>query len=71
MAAMEKTVIVMTTVVLMSALMMEVVRAMAPIPPSLDYCCPLCTDVCFATYDELYTHFTTQHPAEDIDISWE
>lgn len=35
--------------------------------PSLDYFCPVCGEM-FATYDELYQHFTTEHPAEPIDI---
>ena len=38
--------------------------------PSLDYVCPIC-EARFATYDELYSHFTTEHPAEPIDIIWE
>lgn len=37
--------------------------------PQLNYCCPICGE-CFATYDELYEHFTTQHPSEPIDIIW-
>ncbi len=38
--------------------------------PSLDYVCPIC-GAHFATYDELYSHFTTEHPAEPIEIIWE
>ena len=38
--------------------------------PSLDYVCPIC-EARFATYEELYSHFTTEHPAEPIDIIWE
>ena len=38
-------------------------------PPEPSYCCPIC-DVCFYTYDELYQHFTTEHPSEPIDIVW-
>jgi len=38
--------------------------------PSLDYVCPIC-GARFATYDELYQHFTTEHPAEPISIIWE
>ena len=37
--------------------------------PSLDYVCPIC-GARFATYDELYQHFTTEHPAEPIEIIW-
>lgn len=39
--------------------------------PPATQCCPICPDVCFYTYEELYEHFTTQHPAEPIDIIWE
>ena len=38
--------------------------------PRLDYVCPIC-GARFATYDELYSHFTTEHPAEPIEIIWE
>lgn len=38
--------------------------------PTAEYCCPIC-GVCFTTYDELYQHFTTEHPAEEIEIIWE
>ena len=38
--------------------------------PSLDYVCPIC-GARFATYEELYQHFTTEHPAEPIEIIWE
>lgn len=37
-------------------------------PPS--YCCPVCGE-CYSTYDELYDHFTTEHPAQDIEIIWD
>ena len=38
--------------------------------PSLEYVCPIC-GAKFATYEELYQHFTTEHPAEPIEIIWE
>ena len=38
--------------------------------PRLEYVCPIC-GARFATYDELYSHFTTEHPAEPIEIIWE
>ena len=38
--------------------------------PRLEYVCPIC-GARFATYEELYSHFTTEHPAEPIDIIWE
>jgi len=34
------------------------------------YQCPIC-GARFATYDELYQHFVTEHPSEPIDIIWE
>jgi len=34
------------------------------------YQCPICGER-FATYDELYQHFITEHPSEPIDIIWE
>ena len=38
--------------------------------PQARYTCPICGEK-FMTYDELYQHFTTEHPAEPIDIIWE
>ena len=38
--------------------------------PRLEYACPIC-GAKFATYEELYSHFTTEHPAEPIEIIWE
>jgi hypothetical protein len=38
--------------------------------PKMEYTCPIC-GAKFATYDELYQHFTTEHPAEPIQIIWE
>jgi len=34
------------------------------------YCCTICGE-CFATLDELETHFEAEHPSEPIDIIWE
>lgn len=34
------------------------------------YECPICHRR-FATYDELYQHFTTEHETEPIEIIWE
>jgi len=44
-----------------------VAQAMMPRAP---YQCPVCGQR-FYTYDELYSHFTAEHPAEPIDIIWE
>lgn len=38
--------------------------------PKLEYVCPIC-GAKFATYEELYQHFITEHPAEPIEIVWE
>ena len=38
--------------------------------PSLEYVCPIC-GARFATYEELYEHFTSEHPSEPIEIIWE
>ena len=46
-----------------------VIQAMQPQPP-VTYTCPIC-GIQFATYDELYEHFATEHPTEPIDIIWE
>lgn len=68
MAKTEKTIMVIMMVVIMAAVLTQVVQAMTP---QKTYCCPLCTDVCFYTYDELYSHFVTAHPAIDIEIIWD
>lgn len=47
-----------------------VLQQILPAAPIKDQCCPLCTE-CFYTYDELYTHFVTAHPATPINIIWE
>ena len=44
-----------------------IVQAMAP---TAQYSCPIC-GATFFTYDELYQHFITEHPAEPIEIIWE
>lgn len=38
--------------------------------PTPQYTCPIC-GAPFMTYEELYQHFITEHPAEPIDIIWE
>ncbi len=43
-----------------------VAQAMTPTP---QYTCPICGEK-FWAYDELYQHFITEHPAEDIEIWW-
>ena len=48
----------------------DMAQAMQPTPPTPQYTCPIC-GAPFFTYDELYTHFTAEHPAEPITIIWE
>lgn len=50
--------------------LVAVAGAMQAYTPKLEYVCPIC-GAKFATYDELYSHFNTEHPAEPIDIIWE
>lgn len=51
--------------------MITVVAQMAQAAtPQPQYTCPI-DGLKFFTYDELYQHFTTEHPAEPIDIIWE
>ncbi len=38
--------------------------------PSLEYVCPVCGEK-FPGYDQLNSHFNTEHPAEPIEITWE
>lgn len=45
----------------------QMVEAQQPVP---EYTCPICGDP-FWTYQELYDHFVTEHPAEDLTIIWE
>jgi len=49
------------------ALMAGVAQAVTPQPK---YVCPIC-GAKFMTYDGLYQHFTTEHPAEPIEIIWQ
>jgi hypothetical protein len=64
---MEKTIIGGMMAIVMTAIMVQFVQAAAPQP---QYTCPICGQK-FMTYEELYNHFTTEHPAEPIEIIWE
>ncbi|GAI20928.1 unnamed protein product [marine sediment metagenome] len=64
---MDKRLIAIIGVVLGLGIAIGVIQAMQP---TLAYTCPIC-GVGFVTYDELYQHFTIEHPAEPIDIIWE
>lgn len=68
--SMEKGIMGMMIAVMGVMLLSQVVYGMQPQPPETPYQCPVC-GLQFATYDELYTHFTTEHPSEPIDIIWD
>jgi len=53
--------------IIMMLIMAQLVRGSTPQP---QYTCPVCGEK-FMTYEELYNHFTSEHPAESIDIIWE
>ncbi len=55
-------------VLMMLGVMGSLMPAAPEAPPT--YTCPICGEI-FNTRDELYSHFTTEHPAEPIDIIWE
>ncbi len=67
---MDKTLTVMLGVVFGLAMIMAVAQMAQAAQPTPEYTCPICGDQ-FFTYDELYDHFTSEHPAEDIEIIWE
>jgi len=62
----EKAIIGGMTAIVMVLVLTQVVQAFVPQP---QYTCPICGQK-FMTYDQLYSHFTTEHPAEPIDIIW-
>lgn len=67
---MEKSLTVILTVtfgLVMFAAVAGMLKAAEPVP---QYSCPICGDP-FFTYEDLYNHFVTEHPAEPIDIIWE
>ena len=65
----EKALIGGMMAIVMMLVMVQFVQAATPQPPQPQYTCPICGEK-FMTYDELYSHFTTQHPAEPIEIIW-
>lgn len=50
--------------------MIGFVAGMAQAAAPTVYTCPIC-GATFSTYNELYQHFTTEHPSTPIDIIWE
>ena len=67
---MEKAVMVVMGLVLGLGVLIAVAGMVQAMTPTPQYTCPIC-GVKLWTYDELYTHFTSEHPAEPIDIIWE
>ena len=67
MGTMEKALIGGMMAIVMVAVMAQAIQAATPQP---QYVCPICGQK-FMTYDQLYSHFTTEHPAEPIEIIWE
>jgi hypothetical protein len=63
---MEKTIIGGMMAIVMVAVMAQFVQAAAPQP---QYICPICGQK-FMTYDQLYQHFTAEHPSEPIEVIW-
>jgi len=63
-----------TTAIITGTLVMVMLSVVAGMGqaavPQPQYQCPICGEW-FFTYDELFTHFTTEHPAEPIEIIWE
>lgn len=69
---MEKAVMGGVIALVMIVVMSQAVQAFPPAQPvAPEYCCPICPDKCYPTYEELYEHFTTAHPTQPIDIIWE
>lgn len=64
---MEKVMIGGVMAIIMMLIMVQFVQASTPQP---QYTCPICSEK-FMTYEDLYSHFTTEHPSEPIDIIWE
>lgn len=65
--AMEKGMIGMVMAIMMMLIMVQFVQGSTPQP---QYTCPICSGK-FMTYEDLYSHFTSEHPAEDIEVIWE
>jgi len=53
------------------AMIMIMIGIMGAYTPEVTYyCCPICGE-CFTSVEELESHFASEHPAADIDITWE
>lgn len=67
---MEKSLTVILTITFALVMFSAVSGMLKAAEPVAEYSCPLC-GLPFATYEELYNHFVTEHPAIDIEIIWE
>ncbi len=67
---MEKSLMAAMAVMIGLAMFIAVAGMVEAAPPTPQYACPICPGQ-FFTYDELYQHFVTEHPAEPIDLIWE
>lgn len=67
---MEKSLMAVMALLIGVGMFIAVAQMVEAAPPVLEYTCPIC-GAGFATYEELYSHFTTEHPAEPIDVIWE
>ena len=67
---MDKTLTVMMGGIFVIVMLTVVTNMTQVATPQPQYQCPICGEW-FFTYDELYQHFTTEHPAEPIEIIWE
>ena len=66
----EMTGAVMTGIMGFAMIMIMIGLMGAYTPEVTYYCCPICGE-CFTSVGELESHFAAQHPAADIDITWE
>lgn len=67
---MDKALMAVMGVVLGLVMVVAVSNMVQAAQPTPEYTCPICGTQ-FWTYDELYSHFTSEHPASPIDILWE
>lgn len=53
-----------------AAMMLAIGLIGATTPQVTYYCCSICGE-CFTSVAELEAHYAAEHPAADIDITWE
>ena len=67
---MDKALVAVTGVMFAMVMLTVVVGMVQATTPQPQYQCPICGEP-FVTYDELYSHFVAEHPAEPLDIIWD